>query len=81
MSARPPRTRRGRRAALGLDARESGGGQLDRGVQRQRRELLALRVRNRLRLLLGELAQSAHQFLGVAPEGKREAAFHAIQAS
>ena len=59
-----------------LHARERGGGQLDRGVQGQRRELLALRLGDRLCLLLGELAQPAHQILGIAAEGEVEAAFH-----
>ena len=64
------------RPALRLDLAQRGGGQLDRGVQRQRRELLALCLRDRLRLLLGELAQAAHQILGVTAKGKVEAAFH-----
>ena len=57
---------------------ERRGGQLDRGVQRQRRELLALRLLHRLGLLLGELAQPAEQVLGIAAERESEsAAFHA----
>ena len=55
-------------AARRLDLAERGGGQLDRRVQGQRRELLALRLRDRLGLLLGELAQPAHQILGVTAE-------------
>src|SRR5581483_8354760 len=39
-----------------LDAGERRGRQLDGRVQRQRRELLALSLRDRLRLLLRELA-------------------------
>ena len=48
-------------------------GQLDRGVQRQRRELLALRLLHRLGLLLRELAQPAHQVSGSPPNGNFEA--------
>ena len=59
--------------------RERGGGELDRGVQRQRRELLALGLLHRLGLLLGELAQTAEQILGIAAERDAEAAtFHAV---
>ena len=58
-----------------LHALERGGGQVDGRVQRQRRELLALGLGDRLRLLLGELAQRAHQVVGVAPEREAEAAF------
>ena len=50
------------------DLRERRRGQLDRGVQGQRRELLALRLLHRLGLLLGELAQAAQEILGVAAE-------------
>src|SRR3954452_20420894 len=54
--------------------------QLDCGVQRQRRELLPLRLLNRLRLLLRELAQAAQQILRIAAEREpAEAAFHADQ--
>jgi hypothetical protein len=64
-------------APLHLDLRERGGGQLDGGVQRQRRELLALRLLNRLRLLLGELAQAPQEIFRVAAQRKAEAAsFH-----
>src|SRR5207248_7976472 len=57
-------------------------GQLDRGVERERRELLPLRLLDALRLLLGELAQTAHDLLGVAAEGESETAtFHAIHSS
>src|SRR5581483_7085427 len=67
------------RTARHLHLRERRRGQLDGGVQRQRRELLALRLLHRLRLLLGELAQAAEQVLGVAAEREAEAAasFHA----
>ncbi len=52
--------------------------QLDRRVQGQRRELLALRLLHVLGLLLGELAQPAHQVLRVTPERESEAStFHA----
>ena len=54
---------------LDLHLRERRGGQLDRGVQRQRRELLALRLLHRLGLLLRELAQAAEEILRVAAEG------------
>src|SRR5712692_6287601 len=65
-----------------LHLRERGGRQLDRRVQRQRRELLALRLLHRLRLLLGELTQAAQQILWIAAERKAHAAlFHALKAS
>src|SRR3954454_13942547 len=66
-------------AAGRLDLRERRGRQLDCGVQRQRRELLALRFLHGLGLLLRELAEPAHQILGVTPERESEAttaAFH-----
>ena len=50
------------------DLRERRRGQLDRRVQRQRRELLALGLLHRLGLLLGELAQAAEEILRVAAE-------------
>ena len=58
-------------------------GQVDGGVERERRELLALGVGNGLRLSLGELAQAAQEILGIATERKPEAAasFHAAQRS
>src|SRR3954447_20721696 len=56
-----------------LDLRECSGRQLDRGVQRRRRELLALRRLHALGLLLRELAKSAHQILGVTAERELEA--------
>src|SRR5918912_1489016 len=64
-------------AALDVDLPEPRPGQLDRRVQRQRRELLPLRLLHRLSLLLGELAQAAHQLLGVAAERESESTFHA----
>ncbi len=45
-------------------------GQLDRRVQGQRRELLALRLVHRRSLLLRELAQTAQEILGIAAERK-----------
>ena len=61
-----------RRAALSLHLAESGGGELYRRVERQRRKLLALRLGDRLGLLLGELAEPAHQIVGIAaPSGNR----------
>ena len=70
-------------AARGLHLRECRGRQLDGRVQRQRGELLALRLLHAFRLLLGELPQAPHQVLGIAAEGKSEsaAAFHALNAS
>ena len=60
-----------------LDLRERRRGQVDGGVQRERRELLALRLLHRLGLLLRELAQPAEKILWVAAEGESEAAaFH-----
>src|SRR3954463_4468978 len=67
-------------AALRLHLLQGRRGQLDRGIERERRELLPLRLLYRLGLLLGELAQSAHQVVGVAPERESEAsAFHAAR--
>ena len=63
-------------APVDLHLRERGGRQLDRRVQRQRRELLALRLLHRLGLLLGELAQPAQEILGIAAEREAAAAFH-----
>src|SRR6266576_1939225 len=64
--------------ALDVDLRQGRGGQLDGGVQRQRRELLTLRLLHRLRLLLGELAQAAQQIFGIPAELKASA-FHAVK--
>src|SRR5262249_49755469 len=62
------------------DLRERRRGQLDRRVQRQRRELLALGLLHRLGLLLGELAQAPEEVLRVAPERESEAAaFHGMR--
>src|SRR4051794_1293811 len=47
-------------AALRLHLLQGRRGQFDRGIERERRELLPLRLLHRLGLLLGELAQSAH---------------------
>ena len=51
-------------------------GQLDRRVQRQGRELLALGLLHRFGLLLGELAEALEQILWIAAE-EREATFAA----
>ena len=56
-------------------------GQLDGGVERQRRELLALRFLHRLRLLLRELAQTAQEILGIATERKSELHLPYVQGS
>ena len=60
---------------------QRGRGQLDGGVERERRELLALSLLHALGLLLGELAQAAHQIVGIAAEGESETAtaFHAAR--
>ena len=55
-----------------LELRERRRAELDRGVQRQGRELLALGLLHRLGLLLGELAQSAEEILGIAAEREAE---------
>ena len=65
------------RAALSLHLAESGGGELYRRVERQRRKLLALRLGDRLGLLLGELAEPAHQIVGIAAHRETETTFHA----
>ena len=56
-----------------LDLRERRGAELDRRVERQGRELLALGLLHRLGLLLGELAQPAQEILGIAAEREAEA--------
>ena len=74
------RLRVGRAVDLHLAERRSG--QLDRGVERQRRELLALRLLHGVGLLLGELAQRAEEILGIATAEREEASsatFHALQ--
>src|SRR5205823_6040471 len=58
-----------------LNLRERSRCQLDGGVQRQRRELLALRLLHRLRLLLSELAQPTEKILGVAAERESGSTF------
>ena len=64
------------------ELRERRRGQLDRGVQRERRELLALRLLHRLGLRLGELAEAAQEILRIAAEREAQAAaFHAAQPS
>src|SRR5207247_2043596 len=64
---------------LRLNLRERGCGQLHRGVERQRRELLALCFLHRFGLLLRELAQPAQEILRIAAEREpsETAAFHA----
>src|SRR5204862_7872383 len=64
------------RPALRRHLLERRGGELDGGVQRQRRELLALGLLDRLCLLLRELAQAAQQILRIAAEREALAAFH-----
>src|SRR5439155_23158781 len=65
------------RRPRGLELTECSGGELDRSVQRQGRELLALRLLHRLRLLLRKLAEAAQEIFGIAAEGE---AFHGHQA-
>src|SRR4029450_2366914 len=48
------------------------------GVQGQRRELLTLGLGDGFSLPFGELAQPAHQVLGVAPHGETQTAFHGL---
>ncbi len=66
------------RRAVDLHLAERRRGELDRGRQRQRRELLALRLLHRVGLLLGELAERAEEILGIATAEREEAAaaFH-----
>jgi bacterioferritin B len=52
--------------------------QIDGGVQRQRGELLALRLVHGLGLALREFAQAAHQLLRIAAKRKAEFTLHAI---
>ena len=62
-----------------LHLRERRRRQFDRGVESQRRELLALGLLDRFRLLLGELTQALEQILGITTEREIEtAAFHAL---
>src|SRR5438309_1254958 len=60
-------------AARRLDLRERRRCELDCRVERQGRELLALRFLHAFGLLLRKLAQAAHQILGVTPERESEA--------
>src|SRR5437762_6977137 len=63
-----------------LHLRERRRRELDGGVERQRRELLALRLLDALGLLLGELAQAPKQILRIAAEREAEATtFHATK--
>ena len=62
-------------AARHLNLGERSRGQLDGGVESQRRELLALSLLHRLRLLLCELTQSAQEILRVAAERESESTF------
>ena len=55
-------------------------GELHGGDQRQRRELLALRLLNGLGLALGELAQRAEELLGIAAAEREEASASALHA-
>ena len=54
------------------------GSEVDRRIQRERGELLALGVLDGLGLLLRELAQGAEEILRIAPAEREEAAaaFH-----
>ena len=63
-------------AALDLHPLQGRAGQLDRGVEGQRRELLALGLGVRLGLARRELLQVPHQLVGIAAEGESETAFH-----
>ena len=58
-----------------LDPAERRRRQVDSRIERQRRELLALCVGDRLRLLLRELAQPTQEIVGIAAEREAEAAF------
>ena len=62
------------RAARYLDLGQGRRAELDGGVQRQRRELLALGLLHRLRLLLGEFAQATKEILGITAEREAERA-------
>ena len=56
---------------VGCDLLQRGRGELDGGAQRQRRELLALRLLDALRLGLRELAQPAQDLLRVTARTER----------
>jgi bacterioferritin B len=72
----PQRDRLLVRPALHAHALERRAGELDRGVQGESRELLALRLLHRLGLPLRELAEASHQILGVASEREAWSTFH-----
>ena len=59
-----------------LEPSQRRGSQLDRRVQRQRRELLPLSLLDALRLRLRELAQAPEQVVGVAAEWEEASALH-----
>src|SRR4029450_6928545 len=63
----------------GRDLRERRVRQFHRGVEGQRRVLLALGLLHPLGLLLGELAQAPQDLLGVAAERKEASAFHGLR--
>ena len=67
--------------AVDVHLLERGAGQLDRRVERERRELLALRLLHRLGLPLRELAQPAHQVFRVASQREAESTFHGVLSS
>ncbi len=62
--------------AGGVDPTQRRAGQLDGRAQRQRRELLALSLGDRLRLARGELLKVAHELVRVASERESERTFH-----
>src|SRR5207302_9329506 len=63
--------------AFDLYLAECGARQLDGGVQRQRRKLLALSLGDRLGLARRELLQALHQVFGIAAEREsKSSAFH-----
>ena len=70
--------RLGVRRPLDLQAFQRRAGQLHGRVERERGELLPLRLVDGLGLALGELAQPAHELLGIAPERKAEFTLHAV---
>jgi bacterioferritin B len=66
------------RSAFDLHPLERRAGQLHGRVERERGELLALRLVDGFGLALGEFPQAAHELLGVAPERKAEFTLHAV---
>src|SRR3954468_6569100 len=64
------------RAARRRDLLEGGGRQLNGRVQRQGRELLALRLLHGLGLAGRELLQIPHELVGIAAAEEAEATFH-----